>query len=121
MSIIGFALFHENVNAANKISGMLVGLYTGGTPNLMAIGIALGINENSIVITNTVDLIIGGLYFFLLISIMPKLVDRFLPSANYTYSTDNDLINHLTSEFIPTKQPFSFLNILKNISLCFLP
>jgi len=46
MSTIGFALFHNNINDADKVSGMLVGLYTGGTPNLMAIGIALGINSS---------------------------------------------------------------------------
>ncbi|NCB51130.1 MAG: DUF819 family protein [Clostridia bacterium] len=62
---------------AAQVSGMLVGTYTGGTPNMLAIGKGLGAGD-SILLTQTADIIGGGLYFFLLISILPGLLGKML-------------------------------------------
>ncbi|MCK5812352.1 MAG: DUF819 family protein [Clostridiales bacterium] len=63
---------------ASKISGMLVGCYTGGTPNLMAIGMGLNISEETLIVVNTSDMIIGALFFLLIISILKPLLAKFL-------------------------------------------
>lgn len=55
-----------------KISAMIVGLYTGGTPNLNAIGAALGAGEEAIAAANVSDTLVGGVYFLFLISVAPK-------------------------------------------------
>lgn len=60
-----------------KLSAMAVGLYTGGTPNLNAIGFSLGTDKNVINAANLSDTLVGGIYFLFLISIGPK-VYRFL-------------------------------------------
>lgn len=61
-----------------KISGMLVGVYTGGTPNLMAIGLGLRVREETLILTNTADAIMGGLYFLFLITGAKWLISKVL-------------------------------------------
>lgn len=58
-------------------SAMIVGLYTGGTPNMNAIGAAMGAESNVLSAANVSDTVVGGIYFLLLISVGPK-VHRFL-------------------------------------------
>lgn len=120
MSTIGFFLFNNYVAYANKFSGMMTGLYTGGTPNLIAVSMALGVDDNTIVIANTVDLIVGGFYFFLLVSIIPAFIHKFLPKKKYINSTDNSLINELENEYIPGKSFFSFKGLLQRAPMLLL-
>ena len=40
---VGHLIFGSSIPDSNKIAGMMVGLYTGGTPNLAAISRALGV------------------------------------------------------------------------------
>ena len=77
---LSFVLFRNTVADTAHVSGMLTGVYIGGTPNLIAIGKALGIDNSVILLANTADMIIGGIYFFLLISVLPPLLRRFLPA-----------------------------------------
>ena len=60
-----------------NLSAMIVGLYTGGTPNLNAIGAAMGASRESIAAANVSDTLVGGIYFLLLISVAPKLYKLF--------------------------------------------
>ena len=66
----GFLLFHGRVEGAHQLSGMLTGLYTGGTPNLFAIGMAVGARDEFIILANTVDMVVGGAYFLLLVFLL---------------------------------------------------
>jgi uncharacterized membrane protein len=78
-SAAAFLVFSNQVDNADIISGMLTGVYTGGTPNLIAIGMGLHIPESTLILVNTSDAIIGGLYFLFLISIGKWLLGKFLP------------------------------------------
>ena len=40
---------------------MLVGVYTGGTPNLVSLKVALGVDPNLFVMTSTYDMIVGAI------------------------------------------------------------
>ena len=60
-----------------KLSAMIVGLYTGGTPNMNAIGAAMNADSSVLSAANVSDTVVGGIYFLLLISVGPK-VYRFL-------------------------------------------
>ena len=62
-----------------KVAGMLTGCYTGGTPNLNAIGQSLEMTTDSIGIVNMSDMLCGGLYFILLGSVVVKLYRKILP------------------------------------------
>lgn len=79
VAVASFFLFRNTVPDAENISGMLIGTYTGGTPNMIAIGNALGSSSDRILLLQTSDMIGGGLYFLLLLSIMPRLLRKVLP------------------------------------------
>lgn len=55
-----------------NLSAMIIGLYTGGTPNLNAIGIGMAAGESVISAANVSDTVVGGIYFLFLISVAPK-------------------------------------------------
>lgn len=62
-----------------QVSGMLVGVYTGGTPNMNAIGIALRAPEEVFVYLNAADVLTGGAYLLFLTSIGPRVFGLLLP------------------------------------------
>jgi len=112
VSSIGCFLFRNTVPEANKISGMLSGLYTGGTPNLMAIGLALGVPQETILLSNTADLIVGGVYFILLISVMPIIYRKLLPAFDKNIAaSDLRLENTLEKSFSDEKMIFSIRHL----------
>ncbi|MBE7017376.1 MAG: DUF819 family protein [Ruminococcaceae bacterium] len=116
VSSIGFLIFKNTVPDAGKISGMMIGLYTGGTPNLMAIGLALGVPQNTIIHSNTADMIVGGIYFMLLLSVMPKLYRKILPNFDGSHHVaDKELEEKLESSFRDEKMNFTFKMLLKKI------
>lgn len=77
-SSISYFIFKDQLEEATKISGMLVGVFTGGTPNMVAIGKALEVSENVFVILNAADLMVSGLVLFLLLGIGPKIYRKIL-------------------------------------------
>ena len=116
VSCIAFFIFKDIIPNAEKISGMMIGLYTGGTPNLMAIGLALGAPQSIIVHSNTADMIVGGIYFMLLLSFVPKLYRKILPAFDSSlHTTDKELETELESSFSDEKTNFTFKMLLKRI------
>lgn len=71
-----------NIAEAWKISGMLIGVYTGGTPNMSAIGKALEVKDEIFILINSADIILSGIYFIFLITIGQKTLQLFLPKSN---------------------------------------
>jgi len=61
-----------------QIMGMLTGVYVGGTPNLNAIGIALKVPNETLVLVNTAEMVFGGIYFLLLITVIKPFLSLFL-------------------------------------------
>ncbi len=61
------------------MSGMIVGIYTGGTPNAQAIAIALEASDETIVLVNGADTLIGATFLIFLTSAAPVVYARFLP------------------------------------------
>ncbi|MCK4677785.1 MAG: DUF819 family protein [Bacteroidales bacterium] len=78
-SSLAFVIFHDRIVDAWKVSGMMIGVYTGGTANMTAIGIALDVEEEIFVLLNSADLIFSGIYFLFLITIAKKVFGYFLP------------------------------------------
>ena len=72
-------LFAENLPNADKLAGMVIGVYTGGTPNMSAIGMSLGVDNEVFILLNSADIAIGGLYLLFLMSICQRLLLQFLP------------------------------------------
>lgn len=63
-----------------KVAGMLTGLYTGGTPNLMAIGLAVDAPSDYVVLLQAADIVGGGIYLLLLMTVIQRFLGLFLPS-----------------------------------------
>lgn len=61
-----------------KLAAMMVGVYTGGTPNLSAIGLAVNVAKESFVLLNTADVLLGGLYLFFIFTFGKKFFSFFL-------------------------------------------
>lgn len=81
VSAIVFYIYAKNINHGAELSGMAIGLYTGGTPNLNAIGNIFGLDGTLIGVANLSDMIIGAVfYLFLLLGCKP-LLSKFLPTS----------------------------------------
>lgn len=80
--VAGFFLFKDQIQDSWKVAGMLCGVYTGGTPNLAAIGTALDVSPNTFVLTNTYDMILGSLVLFFMLTGAQKLFNMVLPHFN---------------------------------------
>ncbi len=68
-----------------KISGMLIGVYTGGTPNLASIKTALGVDSNTYILLHSSDLVVSAVYLLFLMTIGKRVFHRFLPFG-YRYA-----------------------------------
>lgn len=117
-------LYRNLIPEAYKYAGMIVGLYTGGTPNLMAIGAALSVSDSHIVLANASDVVVGGVYFLLLISVMPKLARKFLkhfePANDTPAPEDAAYTERLEKNFVPEKEPFSVKSLLRRVPIILL-
>lgn len=73
-------LFADITPQAWKVAGMLVGVYTGGTPNMSAIGLSLNVKEELFVLLNGADVIVSSIYLLFLMTAAPRVLRFFLPS-----------------------------------------
>ena len=79
--IVGYWIFGHRIPDGAKIGGMLTGVYTGGTVNLAAIKVMLGVPEETFILLNSYDMVISFLYLTFLIAIGIKLFRKFLPGS----------------------------------------
>jgi len=63
----------------SKIGGLLVGVYTGGTPNLAALQMILDIKPEVYLAVHTYDMLISTIYLFFLMTFGQKLFSVVLP------------------------------------------
>lgn len=74
----GFYIFRDHIDEAWKIAGLLTGVYTGGTPNLAAIKIALDVKEETYILTHTYDMFLSAVFLLFVMSIGQKVLLKFL-------------------------------------------
>ena len=89
-----------------RLSGMLSGLYSGGTPNLNAVGRSLEVSAETIIYMNAADIVTGGLYLLFLTSAAPFIFGKILP-AYQTQDIDNE-------EFIKQENGLTLAVIFKS-------
>jgi len=76
--IVGYFIFREKIPEIAKVSGMMIGVYTGGTANMAAIASSLKVEEELFILTNTVEMAIGFLTLLFLITAAKPLFGLFL-------------------------------------------
>jgi uncharacterized membrane protein len=78
--VVGYFIFQgRGMKDLWKLAGMLIGVYTGGTPNLASLKMMLDVDADIYILTHTYDLIVGVFYLAFLMTIGQKLFHRFLP------------------------------------------
>lgn len=109
VSAIVFYIYGRTIEYGAELSGMAIGLYTGGTPNLNAIGNIFGLDPTVIGIANLSDMIIGAVFYLFLLLLCKPLLSKFLPkSENEIYMTSETEIENMDElklkEFKVTKR-----------------
>lgn len=81
--ILGYLVFREHLGGEGyKIGGMLTGVYTGGTPNLAALKLVLGVKDETYILLNTYDMMVSFLYLVFLMTAGIRLFRRLLPGTS---------------------------------------
>jgi uncharacterized membrane protein len=115
---IGFFLFQgTGIQELWKVSGLLIGVYTGGTPNLASLKLMLDVDANTYILTHTYDLVIGIFYLAFLLSVGQKLFHKLLPK--FPLHTDQ-FVSELPGEkeaFWSAFKPKTFFPLLKALGM----
>lgn len=79
--ISGYYIFEplSGIDDFNKIAGMLVGVYTGGTPNLASLKMMLGVDETTYLLINSFDMLVSFTFLVFLMAIGIKFFRWVLP------------------------------------------
>lgn len=109
----GYYLFGHEVEEGAKVSGMLVGLYTGGTPNLASLKMSLDVSDNIYIGVHTFDTALGAVYLFFLLTVGKTWFRKFLPKYQFL-NNSNETINELKFETVSVKDWFARFNYKTN-------
>lgn len=100
----GYTLFGYLIDESWKVTGMLIGLYTGGTPNLAAIATALNVDSNTFLLTHSYDMLTGAVCLVFLMTIAQRILTPFLGTFqqrhlaidNYEYAENQEDLEHFS-------------------------
>jgi uncharacterized membrane protein len=79
MTVTGAFIFHSRISEMWKIAGLVVGVETGGTPNMAALQFALKVQENTFIQLQASDMLVCFFYLLFLFSVGKALLRKFLP------------------------------------------
>ncbi len=88
-------LYQSKVDPVWQYSGMMLGLFTGGAPNMQAVGLMLNANEEMIVLVNAADIFCGGVYLIFLTSVAHRFFGLFLTDFDASKQIGEKTIEHL--------------------------
>lgn len=100
MVIVGYLLFgKDDPENMWKVGGLLIGVYTGGTPNLASLKLMLDVNNEIYLATHSYDMLIGAGYFFFILIAGQKVFGYFLPKyKSFGLSEDAEIIDESSKE-----------------------
>ncbi len=110
--VAGFFMLKEHLNEPWKISGLLTGVYTGGTPNLASIKLALNVDEETYILTHTYDMVLSAVFLLFVMSVGQSVLNLFLRPYKKTGIDNNIQVNHN-----PKPQHSDFFKFLKKETL----
>lgn len=114
-AITFFIFMHITGPETWKIAGMLVGVYTGGTPNLAAIGTALNVSSLTYVAVHGSDVVVSSFILLLLITVFPKLFGKILPA--FKSSDEHDGNYHTITPYFTGYSRREIIDIFKSLGL----
>lgn len=88
--ISGYFIFRNHIPEAAKVSGMMMGIYTGGTMNFTALGNALQVDKTVISIVLAFEMVLTTPYIFFLLGGGFKIFRKLLPYNDITHKGRSD-------------------------------
>ena len=124
-SISGYFIFRNNVPEIAKVTGMMAGIYTGGTMNFNALGAALNVDRSVMAIVLAFQMVITTPYIFFLLGGGYKIFRKLLPYKDVTHKGRMDEEEVETNDVENYRGMFekkNFLGMMKGLglSICFL-
>jgi len=116
--ISGYYMFKDAIPEAWKISGMMLGVSTGGTPNLVSIKTALDVNADAYIATHTLDTIFSLIYIVFLITFAQKVFGIVLPKYKFSNTAiESGAEENDVEDFSQLTKKESWLPLLKAFGL----
>ena len=94
--VFGF-VFDGHIDEVWNYSGMLIGVYTGGTATMQAVGVAIDASDDTFALINSVEIFVGGIYLLFLTSIAPAFFGLFL--KKYKQVGDEETEEYVEDKF----------------------
>lgn len=85
--------FFKSVGNISSLSGMLAGIFIGGTPNMQAIGIALDASHDNFILLNAAEIACTGIYLLLIVAGLQKILWYVLPKFASVELVENSEID----------------------------
>lgn len=92
VSVGGYFIFRDAIGAESwKLAGMFIGVYTGGTVNLAAIGTALQVDPALYVASHASDVVVSSVYLLFLITVGQRVMLKILPAFSAAGNVSEDV------------------------------
>lgn len=121
-SISGYFIFRNNVPEIAKVTGMMAGIYTGGTMNFNALGAALNVDRSVMAIVLAFQMVITTPYIFFLLGGGYKIFRKLLPYKDITHKGRMDEDQVETADVENYRGMFekqNFIGMMKGLGLSF--
>lgn len=118
--VSGYFIFRNHVPEPAKVSGMMTGIYTGGTMNFNALGASLGVNKSIMAIVLAFQMVITTPYIFFLLGGGFKIFRKLLPYKDITHRGRKDEDSVETTDVENYRGMFAkknFFGMLKGLGL----
>ena len=119
-SISGYFIFRNNVLEIAKVTGMMAGIYTGGTMNFNALGAALNVDRSVMAIVLAFQMVITTPYIFFLLGGGYKIFRKLLPYKDITHKGRMDEDQVETADVENYRGMFekkNFIGMMKGLGL----
>ena len=119
-SVSGYFIFRSNVPEIAKVTGMMAGIYTGGTMNFNALGAALNVDRSVMAIVLAFQMVITTPYIFFLLGGGYKIFRKLLPYKDVTHKGRTDEEHVETADVENYRGMFekkNFIGMMKGLGL----
>lgn len=103
-----------------KLAGLAIGVYTGGTPNMAAIRVALDVDPTVYIMMHTYDVLISFVYILFTITLAKKLLSPFLKKYRTSADSNLDTQDNYDGEDIHSYTDMLTLPVLKGVGTALL-
>lgn len=83
-------IFRNHITGIEEYSGMLTGVYTGGTATMNAVAIGLDVTPKVFAFVNSIEIFVGGIYLLFLTSVAPLFFGSFLKKYKHIGGEEED-------------------------------